>query len=172
MIPEPSRHSLFLRSFVLHEASIRAYVRRLLPSRADADDIMQRVALVLWGKFDQFREDGDFRKWSFGIARVEVLTWLRERSRDRLVLVDDVAEMIAMESLDQEPQLEQRRAALQNCLDRLSPANRQMLLDSYRSQTKIQDVAATSGRSTGAFYQWLHRMRRILLDCVQKELAS
>lgn len=172
MNTEPSRHALFLRSFVLHEASIRAYVRRLLPSRADADDVMQRVALILWDKFDQFREDGDFRKWSLGVARYEVLAWLRDRSRDRLVLAGDVAEMIAGESSDREPLLEQQRAALQSCLERLNPNHRQLLLESYRAKAKIHEIAATSGRSIGAFYQWLHRMRRVLLDCVQKEVAS
>ena len=30
----------------MSEVIIRAYVRRLLPSRADADDVMQGVALV------------------------------------------------------------------------------------------------------------------------------
>ena len=84
----------------MHESSVRAYVRRLLPARADADDVMQRVALVLWDKFDQFREDGDFRKWAFGVARYEVLAWLRDHGRDRLVLAGDVAEMIASESAD------------------------------------------------------------------------
>lgn len=168
---EPSQHAMFLRFFVLHEACIRAYIRRLVPSRADADDIMQKVALVLWEKFEQFRKDGDFRKWSFGVARFEVLAWLRDRSRDRLVLVDDVAEMIASESLDQEHLFEQQRVALQCCLDKLSSKNRQLLLDSYRPESRVNQVAEASGRSIGAFYQWLHRMRRILLDCVQRELA-
>lgn len=156
----------------MYEASIRAYVRRLLPARTDADDVMQRVALVLWDKFDQFREDGDFRKWAFGVARYEVLAWLRDHGRDRLVLAGDVAEMIASESVEQESLFEQQRTALQLCLEKIGSNNRQLLLDSYRSEVKIQAVAATSGRSVGAFYQWLHRMRRILLDCVQQELAK
>lgn len=166
-----ARHSLFLRSFTKHEGSIRAYVRRLLPARTDADDVMQRVALVLWDKFDQFREEGDFRNWAFGVARFEVLSWLRDHGRNRLVLAGDVAEMIASETVEQESLFEQQRAALQVCLEKVAPRNRQLLLDSYRSELKIQAVAATSGRSVAAFYQWLHRMRRILLDCVQQELA-
>jgi RNA polymerase sigma-70 factor (ECF subfamily) len=156
----------------MHESSVRAYIRRLLPARTDADDVMQRVALVLWDKFDQFREDGDFRKWAFGVARYEVLAWLRDHGRDRLVLAGDVAEMIASESVERESVFEQQRTALQHCLEKIAPGNRQLLLDSYRSELKIQAVAATSGRTVGAFYQWLHRMRRILLDCVQQEVAK
>jgi RNA polymerase sigma-70 factor (ECF subfamily) len=166
-----SRHAFFLRSFTSNESAIRAYVRRLLPSRADTDDIMQGVALVLWAKFEQFREDGDFRSWAMGIARYEVLAWLRDRGRDRLVLAGDVAEMIAEETAIDVAQLEQQRIALQSCLEKLTPKNRSLLLESYGSELMIQEVAASSGRSIAAFYQWLHRTRRLLLDCVQHEVA-
>ena len=132
---------------------------------------MQGVALVLWAKFEQFREDGDFRSWAMGIARYEVLTWLRDRGRDRLVLAGDVAEMIAEETAIDVAQLEQQRVALQSCLEKLTPKNRSLLLESYGSELMIQEVAANSGRSIAAFYQWLHRMRRLLLDCVQHEVA-
>ena len=171
MTANSSRHAFFLRSFTTNEAAIRAYVRRLLPSRADTDDIMQGVALVLWAKFEQFREDGDFRSWAMGIARYEVLTWLRDRGRDRLVLAGDAAEMIAEETAIDVAQLEQQRIALQSCLEKLTPKNRSLLLESYGSELMIQEVAANSGRSIAAFYQWLHRMRRLLLDCVQHEVA-
>ncbi|MCY2981260.1 MAG: sigma-70 family RNA polymerase sigma factor [Planctomycetota bacterium] len=171
MTANSSRHAFFLRSFTTNEAAIRAYVRRLLPSRADTDDIMQGVALVLWAKFEQFREDGDFRSWAMGIARYEVLVWLRDRGRDRLVLAGDVAEMIADETAIDVAQLEQQRIALQSCLEKLTPKNRSLLLESYGSELMIQEVAANSGRSIAAFYQWLHRMRRLLLDCVQHEVA-
>ena len=50
---------------------------------------MQGVALVLWAKFEQFREDGDFRSWAMGIARYEVLTWLRDRGRDRVTAAEE-----------------------------------------------------------------------------------
>ena len=155
----------------MHESAVRAYVRRLLPTRADADDVMQGVALVLWAKFEQFRDDGDFRSWAFGVARYEVLAWLRDRGRDRLVLAGDVAEMIADETESDVFHLEEQREALATCLKKMAPRNRDLLLESYGSELRIQDVAATSGRSVAGFYQWLHRMRRILLDCVQQEVA-
>lgn len=155
----------------MHEAAIRAYVRRLLPTRADAEDVMQGVALVLWAKFEQFRGDGDFRSWAFGVARYEVLAWLRDRGRDRLVLAGDVAEMIADETANDLFHLEEQRLALKTCLEKMTPRNRNLLLESYGTELRIQDVAATSGRSIAGFYQWLHRMRRILLDCVQQEVA-
>ncbi len=172
---ENERHHRFLRSFAAHEPAIRAYVRRMVPSRADADDVMQETAVVLWEKFGQFREDEEgasFRAWAFGIARYEVLGWLRDKGRDRLVLSEEVVELIAEESLHDEPRLEQQRAALEDCMGKVAPDQRELLMQAYQPEARIQEVAGGSGRTVAGFYQWLHRMRRLLLDCVKRQLAK
>jgi RNA polymerase sigma-70 factor (ECF subfamily) len=161
-----------LRSFAAHEPAIRAYVRRLVPLRSDADDVLQDVAVVLWEKFDTFRPGEDFRAWAFGVARFEVLAWLRDRGRDRLVLDAAVVEQIAIEAATVEPQLERQREALEKCLQRVGPTERKLLIEAYRPESRIQDVAAGSGRSEAGFYQWLHRMRRSLMDCIRARLAE
>ena len=155
----------------MHEAAIRAYVRRLVPSRADADDVMQEVAVVLWEKFDRFRKDANFKAWAFGVARFEVLGWLRDRGRDRLVLCEDVAQLVADESSRDEARLARQREALENCMKRLEHPQRELLMEAYQPRVSIRDLAAQSGRSVTGFYQWLHRVRRLLLDCVRREFA-
>lgn len=169
---EKEQQQRFLRMFTTHEPALRAFVRRLVPSRADADDVMQEAALVLWDKFDEFRDGADFRPWAFGIARFKVLSWLRDKRRDRLVLSDDVVELIAEETSRDEPQLARQRAALEFCAEKLVPAQRGLLLAAYQPESRIHEVAANSGRTIAGFYQWLHRMRRMLLDCVRRQLKQ
>ena len=168
---ETQRHIRFLRSFTANESAIRAYVRRMVPTRADADDVMQETSVVLWKKFDTFREDGDFRAWAFGVARFEVLAWLRDKARDRLVLNEDVITMIADEAGDDEPRLERQREALEDCLAKVAPDQRQLLMQAYSEDSRIQDVARQSGRTVPGFYQWLHRMRKLLLECIRRDMA-
>ena len=48
--------------------------------------------------------------------------------------------------------------------------SRARLLAAYEPAVRIQDVAARSGRTAGGFYQWIHRMKRLLLDCIRGEL--
>jgi RNA polymerase sigma-70 factor, ECF subfamily len=168
--PETERHHRFLRLFTAQEPAIRAYVRRLVPARADADDVMQEVAVVLWDKFDTFIESGDFRVWAFGVARYEVLAWVRDKGRDRLVLDEDVVERLADETAADEPRLGRQREALEICVSRLEPPQRQLLMAAYQSDAQIQQVAQHSGRTVAGFYQWLHRMRRLLLECIRREL--
>jgi RNA polymerase sigma-70 factor (ECF subfamily) len=167
----PDRHAEFLRAFTTHEPAVRAFARRLVPRRADADDVMQEVAIVLWEKFSEFREGGDFKAWACGIARFKALAWMRDKGRDRLVLDSDVIDLVAEQSLADEPLLQQQREALEACLKKVTPAERDLLARAYQPDVRICDVAATSGRSVGGFYQWLYRTRQLLVDCVKRELT-
>jgi hypothetical protein len=79
-------HELFLMLFTANEPAIRAFVRRLVPTRQDAADVMQGVALVLWRKptaasnCHSIRTDYRDRKarpsevsgsWLFAVSRCE-----------------------------------------------------------------------------------------------------
>lgn len=169
---DTERQHRFLRRFTAHEPALRAHVRRLVPSRADADDVMQEISVVLWEKFDTFREDGDFRAWAFGVARYEVLAWLRDKGRDRLVLDEEVVVKLADESAADEPRLEQQREALEHCMGKVPAGQRALLMRAYQPDARIQEVARGSGRSVAGFYQWLHRMRRMLLDCMRRVMSQ
>lgn len=169
---ETDRHNRFLRSFTAQEPAIRAYVRRLMPSRADADDVMQEVSVVLWEKFDSFRDGADFKAWAFGVARFEVLAWLRDKGRDRLVLDAEVVVKIAEESAADEPRLARQREALEQCMEKVPLDQRGLIMQAYQPEARIQEVALASGRSVAGFYQWLHRMRKMLLDCIRSTLAQ
>ncbi len=166
------RHSEFLRTFTTHELAVRAFVRKLVPSRADADDVMQEVAIVLWEKFDEFREGTNFNAWACGIARFKALAWLRDKARDRLVLDSDVVDLIAEQSLACEHRMQQQREALEQCLDKMPATDRDLLSHAYDPTAKMHEVAAGSGRSVGGFYQWLYRIRQMLLDCITRELRT
>ncbi len=170
--PVNDRHDKFLRSFTANEPAIRAFVRRLLPTRADADDVMQDISVVLWNKFGEFREDGDFRAWAFGVERYAVLAWRRDKARDRLVLDEAVVAKIADESARDEPHLQRQRDALEDCLRKIPPSQRMLLMKAYHPDLRIQDVARDSGRTVPGFYQWLHRIRRMLLGCIRRALSD
>jgi RNA polymerase sigma-70 factor (ECF subfamily) len=169
---EKELHTRFLRLFTTNELAIRAYVRRLVPTRSDADDVMQDVSVVLWRKFGDFQTGGNFRAWAFAIARFEALSWRRDKARDRLVLDDEVVAKLADETAEAEPQLQRQREALEGCMQKFPEAQRGLLMQAYQSEHRIQDVARKSGRSIKGFYQWLHRVRGMLLECIHRSLAE
>ena len=67
--------------FVRHENSIRAYVRALQPSLADADDVMQETFLTVSRKASSFDPGTNFVGWACGIARLKVLENFRQKKR-------------------------------------------------------------------------------------------
>lgn len=166
-------HEQFLSLFAANEPAIRAYVRRLVPLRTDAADVMQEVALVLWRKFREFDDQsGGFRGWAFGVARYEALAWTRDRARNRVVLADDVLQTVAHESSLHEVKLSAQRDALEECLEKVPREQRALILAAYAPDVGIQEAARRSGRTVAAFYQWLHRMRERLLNCTRQALQA
>lgn len=165
-------HEAFLREFTAHEPAIRAFIRCLLPTRGDADDVMQETAVVLWERYAEIRHMAEFRPWAFGVAKKKVLAWIRDKGRNRVVLSEAMVNLVADVVTTSDEALDAQRELLRQCVERLEPDQRTMLLAAYEPKAKIQTVARSSGRSVGGFYQWLHRMRKLLLDCVQGELAK
>jgi RNA polymerase sigma-70 factor (ECF subfamily) len=68
-MPDPSAqpdHTEFLRLLSQNEAPLRAFVRSMLPSRQETDEVMQEVVVALWQKFETAR---DFRPWAYAVAK-------------------------------------------------------------------------------------------------------
>ena len=168
------KHACFLGLFTAHESSIHAYVRRLVYRREDASDVMQKIAIILWKKFDQLKSAKEFRKWSFGVARYEVLAWRRDlaRERERLVLSTETIELMAVEMDRKAEQLDlEREAILQHCLNKLKKEQRSALQEMYMDESNTPTLAQKFGKSTTGFYQWIYRIRQNLSKCA-KNLAN
>ena len=86
-------HDRFLRLFLEHEESLRVFVSSLLFDEEEEREVMQDVAVVLWRKFDGEMDSLAFRRWAFGVARMEVLSFRRDRARDRHSFGDEVFDL-------------------------------------------------------------------------------
>ena len=75
--------SLFLRS----EREIFRYVAALIPNVADAEDIVQQTALVLWEKFEAYDPGQPFTPWACRFALNKTRQWLERRQRWQALLV-------------------------------------------------------------------------------------
>jgi RNA polymerase sigma-70 factor, ECF subfamily len=169
--PDNSHHHQYLRLFAEHEPALRTFVRVLLPSRADSSEVMQEVAVVLWQKFEEFDGTRDFRKWAFGVARFEVLAFLRDRARDRHVFDEKLLAHLADEAVAAEGRHDAQREALDLCLQKLTSQQRELVLSAYATDTRIDELATRRGQTPMSLYKVLHRIRQALLDCVQRELT-
>lgn len=76
------KHDHFLRLYVENEEALRGFVRSLVPTLEDAREVMQETAALLWRKFDELDSMENFRRWAFGVARLEALTFRRDQARE------------------------------------------------------------------------------------------
>ena len=170
--PDERRYEDFVRLLVGREARLRAFLRTLLPTWNDVDDVLQETSLVAWRKFAQFEDGTNFLNWLFAIGRFEALKHLRQHARSPLVFSDAVLELLADETAADTERLEAERRALTACLERLDPAQRELLEHAYQPGAKFHEVAARAGRSATGFYKVIQRLRAALLDCVQRQLQA
>jgi RNA polymerase sigma-70 factor (ECF subfamily) len=125
----------FIRLFVAQEGRLRAFLRTLVPSLDELDEVMQETSLVAWRKFSQFEPGTDFLAWVATIGRFEALRWRRDRAADRLVFSEQLGELLADEA-----------RALDLCLEKLPARQRQWLAAAYQPGVKFREVAQTSGQ--------------------------
>lgn len=165
------RQQTFLRLFMSCEPAIRGFVRSLVPTIADSNDVMQEVAIVLWQKFAEYKTSEDFRRWSFTVAKFKVLSWQRDRMRDRHVFGAETLELLADEAEGQTDALEAQREALRDCLGKLPARQRALVNSAYAPQARIDALAARIGVTAMSLYKKLHRIRALLLDCTRALLT-
>ena len=114
----------FIRAFTESQSALRGFCSASIGNPEDARDVFQKVCLVLWKKVGDWDPDTPFLKWAFAVARFEILAYVRDESRDRLVFDEDV--VLAMTNTTErlaEKQVD-RRDALEKCLAKLKPYHR------------------------------------------------
>jgi len=150
-----------------------AYIRSLVTPWGSVEDVLQEVNLVLWRKAGEFDGRGDFLTWACRIAYLQVLAHRKKVQRDRFVPLDesilaDLSEPLA----DRVRETDSRLDALRLCLDSLSSDARMLISARYREGGSAQAVAKEVDRPPGSVRVTLHRIRKILLACIQKRLAE
>ncbi len=158
----------FVSLFLANQRRIYRYILTLCPHVADAEDVLQTTAEVLWAKFEQFEPGTDFLAWANRVAHLKVLEHRRAQRGSEVVLDDDVLERLADFSRSQTDVLNDQQDALFECLDLLRPADRQLIELSYSPDTVLKDVAQRLGRPANSVYKSLGRIRRWLMECVQR----
>lgn len=152
--------------FIRNEGAIRAFVRSLQPSLADADDVLQETFLTVSRKAESFELGTNFVAWACSIARLKVLENLRQKKRSNALseiainaLADDAptSEFMAL-----------REDRLNRCLEKLSPKSRELLWRRYAGRQDSDDIANAMGMTSLAVRVALSKTRAFLRNCVSQ----
>lgn len=167
------RDERLMRLFLRNEGVLRAYARTLLPDIDSVDDALQDAYLTMYDKFDQLRDDAGFLPWGKVILRFKCLSLATKMRRSRPVLGDDILNSLAelAEEADAETLVELREA-FDQCLARFPSGQRELLLAPYFGDGRVKQLAEEAGKSVGALYMALVRLREKLSRCVHVRLQD
>ena len=166
-----SIHEEFVRLFSRHQRQVYAYIATVLVNPADVEEVLQETSIVLWSKFETYDRQRSFVKWACGVAHLQILRHFRQQKRKPLPLDEPTLELLLAERTAMEHQLSDRRAALSECVKQLRASDREIIESCYAPGTSFKTVAKQLGRSVGALYHSLGRIRRTLFECVNRRIA-
>lgn len=161
----------FVELLVRHQHDLLRYVAPLVGNLADAQDVLQETAKALWKKFGEYDPQRPFLPWARTFARHEVLMHHRRRRRYTF-LSEELIEQLTERQAQRDDDAERRRAALEQCLAKLAPDDRRLIERRYREDGSIDALAGEIGRTANVLYKSLGRVRRTLLECIERTLAA
>lgn len=169
---QPQQAEKLAALWAASQSTVSAFIRTLMPDFQQADEVLQRVAVTLVRKYDQYDESRPFAAWAIGVAKFEVLYYRRERATDRHLFGDDIVEQIASryEALAEES--DPLRDALKTCLDKLAGRSRQVVELRYRRSLSSAAIAAEMQLSSGAVRMLLSRVRDSLRRCIERRISQ
>ena len=151
---------------------LRGMIRNGVRGQMEVDEVMQRVSLIAWEKFEQLEKLDDFPRWAAAIARFEIMKFRRERARDRLQFNDRVTQMLMTESSEETEIRDHRIHLLEECLKELPEDRRELLMQAYESESSMKELAEQVGRTPDALYQMMSRLRITLLLCIERKMGK
>ena len=160
----------FVRLFVDGQREILRYILALVPDIDDAHDILQETAVDLWRKFDRYEPAFPFAPWACRFAFRRVLKHREQQARRVKYLSIESLTQIAAERSEKDGILEDRRRALETCLQQLDEADRLVVEHRYTRQMSVSQIAGITGRNSSTLYKSLERIRRRLFECVNRRL--
>ena len=166
------RQKHLVRLLTQNQRRIFSYLYTLLPDRHAAEDLLQETCMVICEKFHEFQPGTDFAAWACQIAYWEVRAARQKYARSKVIFDETVLEAVAQTAAEMAPELSERHEALQKCLAKLHPRDRELVLTRYEPGGGVEAAAQRTGRTVVAAYKALTRIRKLLQDCVNLQLGT
>jgi RNA polymerase sigma-70 factor (ECF subfamily) len=169
---EAARTELLVRLLTRHQGELFRYIFALLPHEEDARDVLQETSVALYRKFAEYDPEKPFLAWAYRFAHLEVLKQRERNQRQSRQFTRELIDRLAVEHQEQEPVLQARLLALEQCLQDLPPDDRELIRQRYQGPKRTEEMVRQLGASRRTFFRKLDRIRRSLLECINRRTAT
>lgn len=167
-----SQDEVFMRHWTAAAPAVSVFVHSLVPDFHTAQDILQDVSVTLFRKFAEYDPSRPFVAWAIGMAKYRILAEKRDAARSPISVHSDLVESLGQVAEEMQPELDQARSVLRNCLEGLPERSMQVLRLRYVELLKPGAIAKQEGIKPGALRTMLFRIRRLLERCIETQLAT
>jgi RNA polymerase sigma-70 factor, ECF subfamily len=164
--------SQFAEQLVTIQKELYAYILTLLPCADEASDVLQQTNLVLWRDVAKFQAGTNYRAWAYRVAYFQVLAQRRKTTRDHLRFNDDFLEQLAEHAAHDAHLADDEASDLRECLKGLSDDERELIRRRYDAGVTVKVIADDLCQSSNTIAVRLHRIRRMLLDCIGRHSSE
>lgn len=154
------------------QRSLYAFILTLVRQPADAEDVLQETNVVLWQKAAEFDTTRDFMPWALRIAQLQAMAHAKRQRRVPLAFDESLLAQLAEEAIAEAGELDPRRHALAGCLQKLPERQRELIARRYEPGSSVNEIACQRGTTPKAISESLRRIRRALLECIQRTLIQ
>lgn len=149
-----------------------AYIRAMVPQLEEAREILQETNVALLKKAEEYRSEQNFEAWACRVAYFEILAHRRDLARDRHVFNDQLLEKISTHAEHASTRGDTRLDLLEVCIEKLAADQRELISDRYFADASLEELSQKRGASATALSTRLARIRRQLLECVERQLRT
>jgi RNA polymerase sigma-70 factor, ECF subfamily len=162
------------RQFYLAYARIvRNHLRRGGWESSVVEDAVQTTMLEIWRHPDRYQPGGlaSFKTWLLKIADRRLIDLLRRRPEQAEELDEGMISTEVDEGYEQMLQAE-RKAALQQCRQKLKGIQRQLLALAYEHELSGREIGEIMGMPEGTVKSALHYAKGLIRKCLERLLKG
>lgn len=154
------------------QPALFAFIRLLVRNTNDASDVLSETNLALWKKREEFDPTSNYWPWACRFARLQVLAFRKRQQRDRLVLTDEIVDLIATRAESTGRGWKDSMETMESCLNELEKSRIAILRRRYSDGLSLAQIAEELGKTVGAVADLLYRLRLRLASCIERKLAA
>src|SRR5262249_5843916 len=115
-----------------------------------------------------------FIVWALSLAKWAVATHYRKLSREQRIFAafsDELLDQLAEAMIEQQPLVSAKQAALERCVEKLPEKSRHLVNLRYEQRASAEQIAAVLSSTVASVRVMLFRIRNLLADCIENDLA-
>ena len=154
------------------QCDLHAYITYLVGNRDQARDVLQETNVVLWREASRYDGVRPFLPWAKAVAYYQVLTYLKKRSRERLIFDEDLMLLLAEADVGYHDDMQERLRMLDVCFKKLTHLQQSLMKFRYFHEWPVRRLALKFAFSEAATSMLLTRIRRQLAECICNALVE